>query len=171
YPKLVRTFGGRPAPAAAGGGPGAAKGGDSKGKGAAVAQGGAPAPVNQAKGGDQAKGKGAPPAPAPVEQMNNPHGNMIDLPDPANPVLLVADRGNRRIVRYTLDDKPIDIIEGTRQPCHFHAYKDMVVVPDLSSRVTLYDKNNKVIAHVCEGSNTNNLRQTENRGDFEAGRL
>jgi len=167
YPKLVRTFGGRPAPAAAaGGGAGAAKGKGGDGKGKA-----APAPEQQAKGGDQAKGKGAPPAPAPIEQTNNPHGNMVDLRDPANPVLLIADRGNRRIVRYTLDDKPIDIVEGTRQPCHFHAYKDMIVVPDLSSRVTLYDKNNKVIAHLCEGSNTNNLRQTENRNDFEAGKF
>ena len=61
--------------------------------------------------------------PAPIDQMNNPHGNMVDLRDPAKPILLVADRGHGRIVRYTLDDKPIDIIEGTRQPCHFHEYK------------------------------------------------
>ena len=64
--------------------------------------------------------------------MNNPHGNMVDLRDPAKPILLVADRGNDRIVRYTLDDKPIDIVGGTRQPCHFHDYKDTIVVPDLA---------------------------------------
>src|SRR5581483_12242120 len=71
-------------------------------------------------------GRGARP-PAPIEQMNNPHGNMVDLRDPSKPILLVADRGHGRIVRYTLDDKPIDIVEGTRQPCHFHSYKELVV--------------------------------------------
>ena len=33
-----------------------------------------------------------------------------------NPILLVADRGNNRIVRYTLDDKPIDVVAGTLSP-------------------------------------------------------
>ena len=64
--------------------------------------------------------------------MNNPHGNMVDLRDPAKPILLVADRGHGRIVRYTLDDKPIDIVEGTRQPCHFHEHNGNIVVPDLA---------------------------------------
>ena len=77
--------------------------------------------------------------------MNNPHGIWMDTREAGKPMLMVADRGNRRIVRYSLDDKPVDVIEGTKAPCHFHQYKDMLVVPDLQSRVTLYDKNNKVI--------------------------
>ena len=77
--------------------------------------------------------------------MNNPHGNMVDLRDPAKPILLVADRGNSRIVRYTLDDKPIDIVEGTQQPCHFHEHKDNIVVPDLAGPVHILDKDNKII--------------------------
>ena len=40
--------------------------------------------------------------------MNNPHGIWLDQRDPAKPMILLADRGNRRIVRYTLDDKPVD---------------------------------------------------------------
>jgi len=121
----------------------------------------------------QASG-GTPPTPAPIDQMNNPHGNWIDTRDPKNPVHLVADRGNRRIVRYTLDDKPIDIIEGTLLPCHFHEHKDLIVVPDLRCRVTLYDRSNKVIAHLGDGAYAAKMlkiRLSENRADFEPGKF
>jgi len=107
---------------------------------------------------------------APIENMNNPHGNMVDLRDPAKPILLVADRGNRRIVRYTLDDKPIDIVEGTVQPCHFHEHKGNVVVPDLSGPVTLLDKDNKVIVHMGQGTG-NPPRTTEDRSQFIPGQF
>jgi hypothetical protein len=160
YPTLVNTFGGRPAPP-----PGA----EGQGRGGRGAQGAA-----QAKGGPPAGGQGRGPAtgpvPAPIETMNNPHGNMVDLRDPAKPILLVADRGNRRIVRYTLDDKPIDIVEGTTQPCHFHEYKGTIVVPDLSGPVTLLDKDNKVIVHMGKGEG-NPPRTTEDRSKFIAGQF
>jgi len=103
--------------------------------------------------------------------MNNPHGNMVDLRDPANPILLVADRGNNRIVRYKLDDTPIDVVAGTKSPCHFHPYKDVIVVPDLQARVTLLDKDNKIILHLGEPSVPNPPRTTENRADFIPGQF
>jgi hypothetical protein len=161
YPTLVNTFGGRPAPPP--GAEGQGRGGRG-GPGAAQAQGGPPA------GGGQGRGPAAGPVPAPIETMNNPHGNMVDLRDPAKPILLVADRGNRRIVRYSLDDKPIDIVEGTTQPCHFHEYKGTIVVPDLSGPVTLLDKDNKVIVHMGKGAG-NPPRTTEDRSKFIAGQF
>jgi hypothetical protein len=195
YPKLVNVFGG-PAPAAAGaargggapgggapgggGGRGAGRGaGDGAGGGAAAA-GGPPAQAAAAGGPGGAPGGGAPGGgrgarpPAPIDQMNNPHGNMVDTRDPANPILLVADRGNQRIVRYSLDDKPMDIISGTRQPCHFNQYKELVVVPDLSGPVHILDKDNKVV--VSMGGATpdgpkNPARTTENRADFIPGQF
>jgi hypothetical protein len=153
HPKLEKVFGGRPqAPAAGpGGGPGGA----------------------QAKGGD-GKGQGAAPAPAPIEQTNNPHGVWLDTREAANPILLVADRGNRRIVRYTTSDTPIDVIEGTLAPCHFHQHKDLLVVPDLQCRVTLIGKDNKVIAHLGDGAyagRQGQLRLSTNRSDFEPGKF
>ena len=106
--------------------------------------------------------------------MNNPHGIWVDQRDPAKPMLLLADRGNRRIVRYTLDDKPVDVIEGTLAPCHFHEMKDMMVVPDLQCRVTLFDKDNKVITHLGDGAyagKQNQLRISEDRSVFEPGKF
>jgi hypothetical protein len=102
--------------------------------------------------------------------MNNPHGNMVDLRDPAKPILLVADRGHGRIVRYTLDDKPIDIVEGTRSPCHFNAYKNDVVIPDLTGPVHLMDKDNKMVAKLGEGPN-NPPRTTTDRSKFIPGQF
>lgn len=152
--KLKNTFGGRPAP------PPAAPP-------AQAAAGGPPAE------GGRGRGRG-PQAPAPIEQMNNPHGVWLDTREAGKPMLLVADRGNRRIVRYTLDDKPVDIIEGTLAPCHFHTYKNVMVVPDLQCRVTLLDKDNKVIAHLGDGAyagRQNQLRVSTDRSAFEPGKF
>jgi hypothetical protein len=177
FPKLVNTFGGPPAGAAAPGGGAGGRGGG-QGKGGDQAKGPAP---DQAKGGAPGGGRGAAPPRqpgqagvprnVPIESMNNPHGNMVDLRDPAKPILLVADRGNQRVVRYTLDDKPIDVVAGTLQPCHFHEHKGMIVVPDLASRVTVLDKDNKVVAHLGEGLVGNPPRTTEDRSKFVPGQF
>lgn len=105
--------------------------------------------------------------------MNNPHGNWVDLRDPSKPYLLVADRGNARIVRYTLDDKPIDIFGGTLQPCHFypHPKTKEIVVPDLQARVSILDENNKVIVNLGEGLSGNPPRTTTDRSSFVAGQF
>jgi hypothetical protein len=177
YPKLVNVFGG-PAPIAAagarGGGrpPGGPGGGAGAGGGAAAgappAAGSPPAAGVPAAGGPGGARAARPPAP--IEQMNNPHGNMVDLRDPAKPILLVADRGHGRIVRYTLDDKPIDIVEGTRQPCHFHELKELVVVPDLSGPVHILDKDNKILVSMGQGPG-NPPRTTEDRTKFIPGQF
>ena len=178
YPKLVKTFGGPPAGQAQGGrGPGAGGRGPGGGGGRGAEKGGL-APQGAAAGG-AGRGPANPPPPGqpgvprdvPIESMNNPHGNMVDLRDPANPILLVADRGNNRIVRYKLDDTPIDVVAGTKSPCHFHSYKDIIVVPDLQARVTLLDKNNKIILHLGEPRMPNPPRTTENRADFIPGQF
>jgi hypothetical protein len=188
YPKLVNVFGGpapTPAPAAgaAGAGGGARGGGGGRGRGAGdgapaggpPAAGSAPPAVAAGGpgGGAPGGGRGARP-PAPIEQMNNPHGNMVDLRDPAKPILLVADRGHGRIVRYTLDDKPIDIVEGTRQPCHFHELKGNVVVPDLSGPVHILDKDNKIVVSMGAAppdGPKNPPRTTQDRSTFVPGQF
>jgi sugar lactone lactonase YvrE len=176
HAKLLNTFGGPP-PSPPAGGPGRGRG---EGRGDAAAPGGAPAPtgaagVPPAAGAPgQGRGRGTGPVAAPIENLNNPHGIWLDTRDAAKPILLVADRGNRRIVRYTPDDKPIDVIEGTLAPCHFHTYKGTMVVPDLQCRVTLYDQDNKVITHLGDGAyagRQNQLRVATDRSQFEPGKF
>jgi hypothetical protein len=106
-------------------------------------------------------------------QLNQPHGLMLDKRE-ETPVLLVADRGNRRIQRFTLEGKHIDFIEGTKLPCHFHEQKGVVVVPDLMARVTLMDKDNKVIAHLGDGEYSQqdwSKLRTQERDKFTPGKF
>jgi hypothetical protein len=83
--------------------------------------------------------------------VNCPHGLWVDSRS-GKPRLAVADRGNHRIQYFTLDGKHEGFVTaGMRQPCHFKTRGDLLLVPDLSSVVTLLDKDNKVVVHLGDG--------------------
>lgn len=85
-------------------------------------------------------------------QLNCPHGLIVDTRG-KEPVLMVADRGNNRIQNFSLDGKHLNFTEGTKLPCHFNTYKNGdTVIPDLGARVTVFDKENKVIEHLGDDS-------------------
>ena len=92
-------------------------------------------------------GKGSEPG-----QLNCPHGITVDPRGP-QPLLLVADRGNNRLQYFTLDGKHHAFVSGTNLPCHFHYFRNGdVVIPDLGARVTLMDRENRVIGHLGDDS-------------------
>jgi len=82
-------------------------------------------------------------------QLDCPHGLMVDTRGP-EPVLLVADRSNRRLQTFALDGTPIATYEGFPHPCHFAERNGLVVVPDLHARVTLIDRTNTIVAQLGE---------------------
>ncbi len=85
-------------------------------------------------------------------QLDCPHGIIVDTRG-KDPVLVVADRGNHRLQRFNLEGKHIDFVEGTPQPCHFNIFKNGdVVVPDLGAKVTVLDRNNKIVAQLGDNS-------------------
>jgi hypothetical protein len=88
-----------------------------------------------------------------------------------DPVLIVADRRNSRLQRFTLDGQPIDTVGGFRLPCHFDEQRGNVVVPDLQGRVTLIDRDNGIIEHLGDSnpSNWNNPLRTAARDKFVPG--
>ncbi|MDZ4831694.1 MAG: hypothetical protein SGJ09_16035 [Phycisphaerae bacterium] len=87
-------------------------------------------------------------------EVSCPHGLWIDDRG-SEPTLAVADRGNHRIQYFSLDGKHLRFVTGgMRQPCHFKTRGDLLLVPDLSSVVTILDKENKVVAHLCDGDPT-----------------
>jgi hypothetical protein len=91
-------------------------------------------------------GKGSDPG-----QLAEPHGLWVDTRStPAR--LVVADRRNNRLQRFTLDGTHVDFIPGFRLPCHFDERKGMVVVPDLHGRVTLLDGTNKIVEHLGDSN-------------------
>jgi hypothetical protein len=106
-------------------------------------------------------------------QLSCPHGIILDSRG-SEPVLLVADRSNKRIQRFTLEGKHIDFIYGTNAPCHFNIYKNGdVVLPDLFARVTLMDKDNKIITQLGDDSEANKYMETRKltRDHFTPGKF
>jgi hypothetical protein len=88
-------------------------------------------------------------------------------------VLVVADRRNNRLQRFTMNGETIDFVSGFRLPCHFDEQGGNVVVPDLHGRVTLIDKGNQVIEHLGDSNPTNWLSPLRNgpREGFVAGQF
>ena len=103
-------------------------------------------------------------------KLDCPHGLMVDTRGD-QPVLVVADRSNRRLQNFTLDGQHINFVtDELRAPCHFHTRGDVMVIPDLESRVTLFDKNNKLITHMGDGGTYKGLR-TLTRDHFTPGKF
>jgi len=89
-------------------------------------------------------------------QVSCPHGLMVDTRDPANPMLVVADRSNKRLQFFTLDGRHVKFVKDEmKAPCHFDTRGTTLLVPDLQARVTLLDKDNKLILHMGDGENYN----------------
>jgi hypothetical protein len=85
------------------------------------------------------------------DQLDCPHGLWVDLRK-GTPILVVTDRGNSRLHRFTLDGKHVDNILGTsKMPCNLNERDGYVVVPDLLSKVVILDRNNAVVATLGEG--------------------
>lgn len=105
--------------------------------------------------------------------LNCPHGIIVDIRGGGEPILTVADPGNNRIQRFTLDGKHLDFIEGTSVPCHFgYSRNGDMVVPDLGARVTLMDRDNRAIEHLGDDS-TSQWRKTRTmtRDKFTPGKF
>jgi hypothetical protein len=105
-------------------------------------------------------------------QLSEPHGIWVDTRE-ANPLLIVADRRNNRLQRFTLDGTHVDFVTGFRLPCHFHERQGTVVIPDLQGRVTLLDRANRVALHLGDASpeHRNNPLRREARDKFIPGQF
>jgi hypothetical protein len=105
-------------------------------------------------------------------QLNEPHGIWVDTRGP-DALLVVADRRNNRLQRFTLNGKHLDFIGGFRLPCHFHERNGIVVIPDLHGRVTLLDSANTIRVHLGDSNaeEWNNPLRVESRDKFIPGQF
>lgn len=90
------------------------------------------------------------------EHLRTPHGLWMETGGEA-PVLLVADRENHRLARFSLDG---EFLGGTdpksgllRRPCHVQREGKTYVVADLAGRVTLLDESLELVAHLGDNPN------------------
>ena len=83
-------------------------------------------------------------------KMNCPHGIWIDTRG-LEPLVYVADRANNRIQVFTMEGKHAKFItDDIDYPCCFYEYEEDMYIPDLHSRMTILDRNNKLITHLGE---------------------
>jgi hypothetical protein len=80
--------------------------------------------------------------------MRTPHGIWLDDRPGRTPSLVVADRANARLQYFTLEGKHIGFVTGLLFPAHFDIRGEVLMVPDLHCRVSLFDKDNKPIVHL-----------------------
>lgn len=93
-------------------------------------------------------------------KLQTPHGIWIDRRvEP--PVLVVCDRENQRLQLFGLDGKHLAVLDAdVRRPCNVCVRGDDAVVADLCGRVSVFDKNWKVIAHL--GDNPDKAQWAQN---------
>jgi hypothetical protein len=84
-------------------------------------------------------------------KMRTPHGQWLDDRNKEKPVIVVCDRANARLQTFTLDGTPIAATEPNKTvlfPAHAKTRGDVLLVPDLHARVSLFDKELKPIVHL-----------------------
>lgn len=96
-------------------------------------------------------------------KFNTPHAIIVDTrTSPAT--VLVTDRAMHRLQWFTLEGKHIKTLDGTendflRLPATLHLRGTDLVIGDLSGRVTILDKDNKLVTHLGDQMDTK-LRAT-----------
>lgn len=104
-------------------------------------------------------------------ELRVPHGIRIDHRGGLER-LLVADRSNNRLQYFSLDGKHLKMDYGVKLPCHFDVLGNGdLLVPDLAARVTIMDRDNKVIAHLGEGPGDWGDRRKMPRDHFLPGKF
>lgn len=76
------------------------------------------------------------------------HGLAQERRDGKDAILYITDRSRNSIQCLTAEGEYLSRLEGFEQPCHIDFYKDTMLVPELQGRVTLLDKDNKVLAYL-----------------------
>jgi hypothetical protein len=77
-----------------------------------------------------------------------PHGLWTDARTGREPAIVVADRMNARLQWFSLAGEHLQTLDGFILPANIDTRGDVMLVPDLAARVTLLDKDNRVIAHL-----------------------
>ena len=92
--------------------------------------------------------------PGPEEgKFNTCHGIALDTRQ-GKPLLLVCNRNNNRVEYWDLEGNFIKVIQkDLRMPAAVHIRGDYAVFPELRGRVTVLDKEGKIVAQVGDNPN------------------
>lgn len=89
---------------------------------------------------------------APHGTFSTCHGIWVNTVKKSGPEIFIADRQNGRIEIYDLELNYKRTLAGdVRNPCCFYQHKGHIYVPDLASRVTIFDAEDKMVAQLGDG--------------------
>ncbi|MBG90112.1 MAG: peptidase [Verrucomicrobiales bacterium] len=80
-------------------------------------------------------------------KFKTPHGQWLDQRD-GKAKIVVCDRANARLQWFSLDGSHIRTQDGLLFPADIDIQGDLMLVPDLHARITIFDKNNKAVAQL-----------------------
>ena len=105
-------------------------------------------------------------------QLSCPHGIIVDERG-VQPVLIVADRSNKRLQRFRMDGTHLDFVEDVPAPCHFNIYRNGdMVMPDLFARVTVFDSQNRPLVQLGDDSHSDYMQTRKmSRDHFTPGKF
>jgi len=99
-------------------------------------------------------------------QFQTCHGIAVDTRG-EEPMLLVCDRENRRIQRFTLEGEFVDVpVRDLRRPCAMSIVGDELAIAELEGRVTVLGRDFELVAHV--GDNPDRSQWANNGVPSEA---
>jgi DNA-binding beta-propeller fold protein YncE len=86
-------------------------------------------------------------------KFNTCHGIALDKRQ-GKPLLFVCNRNNNRVEYWDLDGNFVKVIQkDLRMPAAVHIRGDYAVIPELKGRVTVLDKEGKIVAQVGDNPN------------------
>ncbi len=83
-------------------------------------------------------------------KFNTPHGIWIDDRPGHPPEIVVTDRSHGKLQWFSLDGKHLRTQADFIFPANIDCRGDVMLVPDMASRITLLDKDNHVIIHLAD---------------------
>lgn len=83
-------------------------------------------------------------------EFNLPHGIWLDDRGGRAPSVVVADRANARLQWFTLGGRHLKTLDGFILPANIDTQGELMLVPDLSARITLVNAENEIVAHLGE---------------------
>jgi DNA-binding beta-propeller fold protein YncE len=84
--------------------------------------------------------------------FNTCHGVWINSLKSGEPEVYIADRHNDRIQVFDLElNHKRNLVGTVRNPCCFYQHKQNLFIPDLASRLTILDADDKLVVYLGDG--------------------
>lgn len=81
-------------------------------------------------------------------KMKTPHSVWLDDRPGRQPALVVCDRANARLQYFSLAGQHLSFVHDVSFPADVDLRGDVLMCPDLHARITLFDRDNRVITHL-----------------------